>query len=150
MNSAGTLEEQTYKIQNPGLSIRSSIEIEKLQMSDHAMQRKHINRSRSHPPDLGLPNVSLQTRAQVLPPTEQRRGADQLEPWRELQRVDLEHFFQGILGDIFDILYFVWINVQVNVGLDEEDVVDCGLCQMNVMRNFLTKTHFHVHPISRR
>ena len=50
--------------------------------------------------------------------------ANQLEPWRELERGVFKKFIEVIRRDVFCVLDFVGVDVQIDVGLDEEDVVD--------------------------
>jgi hypothetical protein len=78
----------------------------------------------SHSPDLLLVQELLETRIEVLPPLEQHRFANELEPWRELQLGILEESLQILGRDIFCILDLVLVDVEVNIGLDEQDVVD--------------------------
>ena len=61
----------------------------------------------------------------MLPPLEQHRFADELEPRRELELRVLEQGLQLLGRDVFRVLNLVLVDVEVNVGLDEEDVVDC-------------------------
>ena len=81
-------------------------------------------RTPSHAANLLLALVFVQRRgAQQTPPLEQHRVADQLEPGRELQPRLLEHLLQLVRGDIAGIPHLVGTRVQVDVGLDEENVV---------------------------
>ena len=61
---------------------------------------------------------------QMLPPLKEHRFAYQFEPWRELEAVVLEHGLEFRLGNVSSILYFVGIGCVVNIGLDEQDVVN--------------------------
>ena len=63
----------------------------------------------------------------MAPPLEEHCLADQLEPWCELERLVLEHGFQLILGDEGAITDFVGVDVKIDIGLDEENVVNCDL-----------------------
>jgi hypothetical protein len=60
----------------------------------------------------------------VVPPLVQHAFANELEPWCEFKRRILEHVPEVFLGDKSRITSFVWVNVEINVGLDEEDIVD--------------------------
>lgn len=62
----------------------------------------------------------------MRPPLEKHGFADELEPWRELQSVILEKFLETVFGDVLRSLHFVLVDVKVNVGLDEKNVVNCG------------------------
>lgn len=66
-------------------------------------------------------HLALQNR---LPPLEQRALANEFEPRRESQRVVFEHILQLILGHVLRRLDFIWVLVDIDVGLDEEDVIN--------------------------
>lgn len=85
---------------------------------------RHKASTSLHPPNLLLPRVLVQSTIKVLPPFEQHCVAYQLEPWREFQRVVLEHCLQLALGNVFGVFDFVGVGRQVDIGLDEEYVVD--------------------------
>ena len=93
-----------------------------------------------HSPDLRLIHVLFQAPVQVLPPFKHHGLADQLEPWSELELVVLEHLLQLSLGDVLRSLHFVWIDFQVDVGLDEENVIDFVLTPLPVARRFVVYT----------
>lgn len=50
--------------------------------------------------------------------------ADQLEPRRENQIGVVEHGLELVGGNILHISYLVGARLQIDVGLDEEDVVN--------------------------
>lgn len=83
-----------------------------------------------HPPDLCLTQVLLEARVEVAPPLEQHCFADQLEPRCEFERLVLEHGLQLILGNEGAVTDFVGVDVEVDVGLDEEDIVNWVGCQL--------------------
>ena len=60
----------------------------------------------------------------MVPPLVQHALTDQLEPRRELERLVREHGFQVFLGDVAGVSHFVSTRVDIDVGFDEEDVVD--------------------------
>lgn len=60
----------------------------------------------------------------MVPPLEEHCLADQLEPWCELERLVLEHGLQLVLGDKSAVSGFVGVDVEVDIGLDEKDVVN--------------------------
>lgn len=60
----------------------------------------------------------------MVPPFEEHALADELEPWRELQRFILEHSLEVLLRDPARISYFIRVDVEINIGLDEQDVVN--------------------------
>lgn len=60
----------------------------------------------------------------MLPPLEKHRVADELEPGRELQARVLELLLQLFSRHILCGAHLVLVGIQVDVGLDEEDVVD--------------------------
>lgn len=61
----------------------------------------------------------------MVPPFKEHALANELEPRSKGQSIVLEHGLEFGLGDIFGGLDFVWVVVEVDVGLDEEDVIDC-------------------------
>lgn len=60
----------------------------------------------------------------MLPPLKKQRVADKLEPWRKLQGGVLEHLLQSVGSNVGRIPDFVQVGLQVNIGLDEEDIID--------------------------
>ena len=60
----------------------------------------------------------------MLPPLEKHGLADELEPRGELQRRILKHLLELIGRHVLGGLDFVLVDVEVDVGLDEEDVID--------------------------
>jgi len=60
----------------------------------------------------------------VLPPFKQHTLTDELEPRREGELVVFEHGLEFVFGDVLCRLHFVWIFVEVDVCLDEEDIVN--------------------------
>ena len=60
----------------------------------------------------------------MIPPLEQHRVADQLEPRCKFQLTILEHGLQFVLRHITCVLHFVRIGFVVDVSLDNEYVVD--------------------------
>ena len=66
----------------------------------------------------------LQPRVQVLPPLEQLRLADELKPRRDLRRGVSEDSPKVIGRDVFRVPDLVGADVKVDVGLDEENVVN--------------------------
>lgn len=77
-----------------------------------------------HASDLLLVRVRLESRIQVRPPLEEHRVADELEPRSELQRRVLELLLQVFCRNVLCGLDLVLVGLQVDVGLDEEDVVN--------------------------
>lgn len=63
--------------------------------------------------------------AELFPPIEEHRFADKLEPGCEFQRRILEHLLKFFCRNVLGIADFVRAHVQVNIGLDEKDVIDC-------------------------
>ena len=78
-----------------------------------------------HPPDLSLPNVLFQPTIQVFPPLKQHRIANQLEPRSKLVLWIIKHLAEVVGGGIASRLDLVQIGLKVDVGLDEQNVVDC-------------------------
>lgn len=62
----------------------------------------------------------------MCPPLKEHRLADELEPGSELEARVLEHLLQAVGRDVLGRLNLVRIRRQVDIGLDEEDVVDYG------------------------
>lgn len=60
----------------------------------------------------------------MRPPLEEHRVANELEPGREFEARVLEHLLQLLRRDVLCGLHLVLVGVDVDVGLDEEDVVD--------------------------
>lgn len=80
--------------------------------------------SLSHSSDLGLILVLCQTRIEVLPPLKEKGVAYQLEPRGELERGVLEHGLQFVSRYVFRISDFVLVRRQIDIGLDEENVIN--------------------------
>lgn len=78
-----------------------------------------------HAPNLLLVGVLLKPRVKVLPPLEEHRVADELEPGRELEARVLEQLLESVGGGVLRGLDLVLVGVEVDVGLDEENVIDC-------------------------
>lgn len=79
----------------------------------------------SHAANLLLPLVLVQVGgAEVAPPLEQHRIANQLEPGSEFEARLGEHPLQFLGADIFRIADFVRVHVQIDICLNEEDIID--------------------------
>lgn len=61
----------------------------------------------------------------MLPPFEEHRITDELEPRCELEIGIRKHRLEFLLGNISGIFYFIGIWQVMNIGLDKEYVVDC-------------------------
>jgi hypothetical protein len=85
-----------------------------------------------HPPDLRLALVLLETAVQVVPPLKQHALANELEPRGELVRLVLEHCLQLIRRDVLRVAHLVRVDVQVDIGLDEQDVINLVLAPLAV------------------
>lgn len=79
---------------------------------------------RSHPAYLLLVHVLLQAFVQVLPPFKQQRMADEFEPRGKLEGSIVEHQLQSIGSHVSSIADFVQIRLKINVGFDEENIID--------------------------
>ena len=77
-----------------------------------------------HSSNRRLSGVFFQAIIQTLPPFKQHCVAYQLKPWSELQPVVLEHSLQLRRRDVSSILHFVGVCCVINVGLDEQYVVN--------------------------
>lgn len=81
--------------------------------------------SNLHPANYCLSLVFVQRwRAQLAPPFEQHRVANELEPRREDEFRLLEHLLQFVRRHVPRIAHFVRVNVQINIGLDKKNIVD--------------------------
>lgn len=60
----------------------------------------------------------------MLPPLKQQGVANKLEPWGELQSRVLEHLLQSVRGNIRRVLDFVQVGLKINIGFNEEDIID--------------------------
>lgn len=81
---------------------------------------------RLHPSDLCLSKIFLKAGVQVAPPFEEHGFADQLEPRCELERLVLKHGLQLFLSNEAGVTSFVGVDVKIDIGLYEEDVVNCA------------------------
>ena len=77
-----------------------------------------------HPSDLSLVLVLIQASIEVIPPFEQHRVANQLEPRSELQAVVLEHGLEGVLRHILCVLHLIRIGFVIDIGFDDEYIID--------------------------
>ena len=77
-----------------------------------------------HSANLLLVHVLLKTRVKVLPPVEEQRVANELEPRGELEGRVLEHLLEAVGRDVLGGLHLILARVEIDVGLDEENVVD--------------------------
>lgn len=66
--------------------------------------------------------------AQVAPPLEQHRVADQLKPGGELQVGLVEHGLQFLGIDVACIANFVRARRKINIRLNKQNVVNCDVC----------------------
>lgn len=80
-----------------------------------------------HPSNARLPLVLVQRRrTELAPPLEQHRIADEFEPRREDKPGLLEHLLQFLPGNVFRIAHFVGVDIEINIGLDKKDIIDCS------------------------
>lgn len=77
-----------------------------------------------HAANLLLVQVLVQTRIEVLPPLKQHRVADELEPGSEDQAGVVELLLELLWADILSIPDLVLVDIEVDIGLDEQDIVD--------------------------
>lgn len=78
----------------------------------------------NHTPNGSLALVLVEALVEAAPPLKEHALANKLEPRREQQRVVLEHGFELVFGDVLGGLYFVGVLFEIDVGLDEEDVIN--------------------------
>lgn len=98
-----------------------------VQTLEHLIELRIELRTRSHPSDLSLSQVLVQPLVEMLPPFKQHGMTDQLEPRRELQALIHKHFFQLLRRNISCVLRLVRVSFDVDIGFDEEDVINCVL-----------------------
>jgi hypothetical protein len=67
----------------------------------------------------------FEARVEVSPPLKQHRVANELEPRGEFQAGVVELLLEDIGRNVLRGLDLVGVRVEIDVGLDEEDVVDC-------------------------
>lgn len=84
----------------------------------------HATWPSDHATNLLLVGKFVQPRIKVLPPLEEHRVADKLEPGRELETGVLKQTLEFLGRDILRCLDFVGVNVKIDAGLDEENVVN--------------------------
>ena len=77
-----------------------------------------------HSSNLCLSSVFIQAMIQMLPPFKEHSLAYQFEPWREFEAVVLEHGLKFRLRNVSSIFHFIRICCVVNIGFDEQDVVN--------------------------
>ena len=78
-----------------------------------------------HSADLLLVHVLVEAAVQALPPLEEHRVADELEPRGELQRRVVKELLELLGRDVLCGLNLVGAGVKVDIRLDKEDVVNC-------------------------
>ena len=78
----------------------------------------------SHSSDPLFVHILLEALVEMLPPFEQQRMANELEPWGELQGRIVEHGLQAVGSDIPSVADFIEVGFDVDVCLDEENIVD--------------------------
>jgi hypothetical protein len=81
-----------------------------------------------HTSDLLLVQVLVEARVEVLPPLEEHRVTDELEPRSENQARIIELLLETFGSNVLGISDLVLVDVKVDVGLDEENVVNCSIC----------------------
>ena len=96
------------------------------------MQRRQFNAPkglgaiRSHPANRCFTHVLLEALIQMFPPLEEHSVADKLEPRGEPERGVMEQLLQSICSNVFSVLDFVRVRLEVDIGFDEENVIDCS------------------------
>ena len=81
-------------------------------------------RPSQHPPNLLLVLVLLQARIEMVPPLKEHRVADELEPRCELEAWVLKLLLELFGRDVLGCLDLVRAGLQIDIGLDEENVVN--------------------------
>lgn len=85
-----------------------------------------------HATNLSLAQVLVQSTVKVLPPFKKHSLTNELEPWGKLEAIRLEHLFQVCRCNVLRVSYFIGVDVEVHVGLDEENVVDLVLAPLAI------------------
>jgi hypothetical protein len=62
----------------------------------------------------------------MLPPLEEQGMADKLEPRCEFESWVVEHRLQSLSGNISSITDFVHVRLEVDIGFNEKNVIDCA------------------------
>lgn len=93
-----------------------------------------------HPSNLRLTEILLEAGIKVAPPFEEHSLADQLEPRCELERLVLEHGLQLLLSNEAAVTDLIRVNVEVDIGLNKEDVVDCGRVSVDRHQKLMVTT----------
>jgi hypothetical protein len=83
-----------------------------------------VIRGSLHAANLLLVQVLVQARVEVLPPLKQHRVADELEPGSEDQAGVFELLLELLWADILGVPDLVLVDVEVDIGLDEQNIVD--------------------------
>jgi len=68
----------------------------------------------------------------VVPPLEQHALANELEPGCELVRLIPEHILELACGNVLRIAHLVRVDLEIDIGLNEQDVVDLVLTPLAV------------------
>lgn len=86
----------------------------------------------------------------MLPPLEQQRITNEFEPGRKLQVGIIEHRLQPLSGNVSGISDFVQVGFEVDIGLNEEDVINwTSLTSVRVTRLRKEKAYSRARPIFR-
>lgn len=80
--------------------------------------------SLEHSSNLLLVHVLVQSSVKVIPPLEQHGVANKLKPGCELEGGLIKQLLQLLCTNVLCVSNFVDVDIEINVGLDEEDVVD--------------------------
>ena len=83
------------------------------------------------------------------PPFKQHGIANELEPRREFEIGPLEQLLQFIRTDISRSLDFIWIDIQIDVCLDEENIVDYKVLADSRIRS-IDEAYFRALPMPHR
>lgn len=77
-----------------------------------------------HPSDLRLILILLQALVKVLPPLEEQRVADELEPRGKFQTSVIEHTFKLVSGDVFCVSDLINVRLNINICFDKKNVIN--------------------------
>ena len=95
-----------------------------------------------HTSNLLLVQVLVEARVKVLPPLEEHRVANELEPRSEEQAGVVELLLELLGSDVLGISDLVLVDIEINVGLDKENVVNCVF-----MLDFAASKNWLVHTL---
>lgn len=77
-----------------------------------------------HSSNRALVLILLKTCVKMRPPLKEQGVADELEPRCKKQACVVEHGLELVGGDVLDVTSLIDVWLEVDIGLDEEDIVN--------------------------